>query len=140
MIRTAMTTLAIGGGLLSVSTNLQAADVTATEARAIAKDAYIYGFPMVDNYRVEHAYFVDTKNPEYKAPWNQIANIPRVYTPADTAIQTPNSDTPYSMLGMDLRAEPLVLTVPPIDKDRYFSVQLIDAYTFNFAYILIRVP
>ena len=39
------------------------------------------------------------------------------------------------MLGMDLRAEPIVLTVPAIEKERYFSVQLIDAYTFNFAYI-----
>ena len=135
MIRMAMTTLAIGGGLLSVSTNVQAADVTAAEARAIAKEAYIYGFPMVDNYRIQYAYFVDTKNPEYKAPWNQIVNIPRVYTPDDKAIQTPNSDTPYSMLGLDLRAEPIVLTVPPIEKDRYFSIQLIDAYTFNFAYI-----
>jgi hypothetical protein len=112
----------------------QAADVTAEEARAIAKEAYIYGFPMVDNYRIQHAYFVDAKNPEYKAPWNKLTNIPRVYTPADTAIQTPNSDTPYSMIGMDLRAEPMVLTVPPIEKERYFSIQLIDAYTFNFDY------
>jgi hypothetical protein len=64
-----------------------------------------------------------------------VHNTPRVYTPADTAIQTPNSDTPYSWLGLDLRAEPIVITVPVIDKDRYFSVQLIDAYTFNFAYI-----
>ena len=36
---------------------------------------------------------------------------------------------------MDLRAEPMVLTVPVIEKERYFTVQLIDAYTFNFAYI-----
>ena len=50
-------------------------------------------------------------------------------------MQTPNSDTPYSMLGLDLRAEPIVLTVPPIEKDRYFSIQLIDLYTFNFDYI-----
>ena len=75
------------------------------------------------------------QSPEYKAPWNHLVNTPRVYTPADTAIQTPNSDTPYSLVGMDLRAEPMVLTVPPIEKDRYFSIQLIDAYTFNFAYI-----
>ena len=39
------------------------------------------------------------------------------------------------MIGMDLRAEPIVLTVPAIEKDRYFSIQLIDAYTFNFDYI-----
>jgi len=90
--------------------------ITPAEARVIAKEAYVYGYPMVDSYRIEYAYFVDRQNPEYKAPWNQIRNIPRVFTPADTAIQTPNSDTPYSWLGMDLRAEPLVLTVPKIEK------------------------
>jgi len=105
------------------------------EARAIAKEAYIYGFPMVDGYRIQYAYFVDTTNPEYKTTWNTIKNIPRVYTPEDKAVQTPNSDTPYSMLGLDLRAEPLVLTVPEIEQNRYFSIQLVDAYTFNFAYI-----
>jgi hypothetical protein len=109
--------------------------VTPAEARAIAKEAYIYGFPIVDNYRIQYTYFEDSKNPEFKAPWNHLVNTPRVYTPADTAIQTPNSDTPYSWLGMDLRAEPLVITVPVIEKKRYYSVQLIDAYTFNFAYI-----
>src|SRR5579862_6949591 len=110
--------------------------ITPVEARAIAKEAYVYGFPLVDNYRVEYAYFVDHDSPEFKAPWNQITNIPRVFTPADTAVQTPNSDTPYSWLGLDLRAEPIVLTLPPMDrKDRYFSVQFTDAYTFNFAYL-----
>ena len=109
--------------------------VTPEEARQIAKEAYIYGFPMVDNYRIMYAYSIDKNNPEYKAPWNQIKNIPRVYTPEDKAVQTPNSDTPYSMLGMDLRAEPIVLTIPVIEKNRYFSVQLVDQYTFNFDYI-----
>jgi hypothetical protein len=135
MFKIAAMTLAIAVGLVSVPPSVQAADATAAEARAIAKEAYIYGFPVVDDYRIQHAYFVDTSNPEYKGPWNQIVNIPRVYTPADTAIQTPNSDTPYSFVGMDLRAEPIVLTVPPIEKDRYFSIQLIDAYTFNFDYM-----
>ena len=36
---------------------------------------------------------------------------------------------------MDLRAEPLVLGVPEIEKSRYYSIQLIDLYTFNFDYI-----
>jgi len=109
--------------------------VTPAEARAIAKEAYIYGYPMVDAYRVQYDYFVDRQNPQFKVPWNQIRNIPHVYTPEDTAIVSPNSDTPYSMLGMDLRTEPLVLTVPKIEKKRYFSIQLIDEYTFNFDYI-----
>src|SRR5262245_61700721 len=127
--------LASAGGMAFSGPAHAQETVTPAEARAIAKDAYIYGYPMVDSYRIEYAYFVDAKNPEYKAPWNQIKNIPRVYTPDDKAVQTPNSDTPYSMLGMDLRTEPLVLTVPAIEKGRYYSIQLIDAYTFNFAYI-----
>ena len=105
------------------------------EARAIAKEAYIYANPMADNYRIYYSSFVDKTDPEYKAPFNQIRNIARVYTPDDKAVQTPNSDTPYSWLAMDLRTEPLVLTVPPIEKERYFSIQLIDLYTYNFDYI-----
>src|SRR5712675_2379431 len=111
------------------------AGVSPAEARAIAKEAYIYGFPIVDNYRVQHAYWMDKTNPEYKGPWNQIWNSAGLYTPADTAIQTPNSDTLYSFVGADLRSEPLVLTVPAMEKERYFSIQLIDYYTFNFDYI-----
>jgi hypothetical protein len=112
-----------------------ALQITAKEARAIAQEAYIYGFPLVDNYRIQYSYFVDMNNREYKGPWNQIQNIARVYTPDDKAIQTPNSDTPYSTIGADVRAEPLVLTFPRIEEGRYFSAQFVDAYTFNFAYI-----
>jgi hypothetical protein len=90
---------------------------------------------MVDSYRIQYAYFVDSASPEYKGPWNEVHSVARVFTPADKAVQSPNSDTPYSMLGADLRAEPLVLSVPPIDKDRYFSLQFIDGYTYNFAYV-----
>ena len=78
-------------------------------------------------------YFVDTESPEYKSPWNQTRNIPRVHTPEDRAVQPPNSDTPYSFVGLDLPAEPMVLTVPEIEPDRYFSIQLVDLYTHNFA-------
>jgi len=109
--------------------------VTPAEARAIAKEAYIYANPLADSYRILYGSFVDRNNPEYKAPWNQIKNISRVYTPDDKAVQTPNSDTPYGWLGLDLRTEPYVLTVPPIEKGRYFSIQLIDLYTHNFNYI-----
>jgi len=105
------------------------------EARAIAKDAYVYGFPLVDSYRVMYAYFVDRGGKEFKAPWNRLHHEARVFTPDDRAIQTPNSDTPYSQLGTDLRAEPVVISVPAVDKERYYSLQFIDAYTFNYAYV-----
>jgi hypothetical protein len=132
MIRTAVI---FAFALLSCVFSAQAQTVTPETARAIAREATIYGFPMVDNYRILYSYFVDKGGPEYKAPWNTLVNNARVYTPDDTAIQTPNSDTPYSYVGADLRAEPLVFTVPAVEKDRYYSLQFIDLYTFNFAYV-----
>lgn len=115
--------------------NNNTANLSPDSVKAIAKEAYIYAYPMVDAYRIEYAYFVDNTNVEFKAPWNQLLNMARVYTPQDKAVQTPNSDTPYGVLGLDLRTEPIVLVVPKMEKDRYFSIQLIDAYTFNFDYI-----
>jgi len=109
--------------------------LTPEEAREITRSAYTYAFPIVDNLRVQYAFFVDQTNPEYKAPYNQIFNIPRVFTPEDKVIQTPNSDTPYSWVGLDLRTEPMVFIIPPIDKKRYWSLQLIDLYTYNFDYL-----
>ena len=78
---------------------------------------------------------MDKNAGQYKAPFNQIKNEARVFTYKDTAIVTPNSDTPYSMLEMDLRAEPIVLSVPAVEKERYYSVMLCDGNTFNYGYI-----
>jgi hypothetical protein len=111
------------------------ATTTPAEARTIAKEAYIYGSPMVDSYRVTYAYFVARGNPEYKGPFNQIHNFARLMTPDDKAVQTPNSDTAYSFLGLDLRAEPVVITVPKFTNNRYFVLQFVDAYTHNFSYV-----
>lgn len=123
----------IGGGVASVCAYAQSPD--AAEVRAIAKEATIYGFPLVDNYRIQYSYFVDPNGAEFKAPWNRINNVDRVFTPDDKAIQTPNSDTPYSQIGADLRAEPLVISVPDVEPGRYYSLQFIDLYTYNFAYV-----
>ena len=109
--------------------------LTPDEARSIAEEAYIYAFPMIENYKTMYAYSVDRYDPEYRAPFNRISNTARVYTPEDKVVVTPNSDTPYSFVGLDLRAEPMVLSVPEIGKDRYYSIQLVDLYTYNFAYI-----
>lgn len=111
------------------------AHVTPAEARVIAREAYIYANPLADSYRILYGSFVDRAGPEYKGPWNELKNFARVYSPDDKLVQTPNSDTPYGWLAMDLRTEPLVLTIPSIGKDRYFSIQLIDLYTHNFDYI-----
>ncbi|WP_244495039.1 DUF1254 domain-containing protein, partial [Bosea sp. Root483D1] len=105
------------------------------EAKDIAEEGFIYGLPLVMYYAVMQEFAVDRNSGQFKAPFNEINNQHKVSTPADTAVITPNSDTPYSMTWLDLRAEPMVISVPAIAKDRYYSVQLIDGNTYNFGYI-----
>ena len=107
----------------------------AEEARSIARRAYVYGYPMVMNYKTMYEYAVDAQGAEYKGPFNQVSCEARLFTPDDRAVVTPNADTPYCVFWMDLRAEPLVLTVPEVEQGRYYSFQLIDLYTHNFAYV-----
>lgn len=116
-------------------TSARPADLTPAEAKAIAEEGFIYGLPIVMNYAVMYEYSVDKNSGQYKAPFNQIKNEARVFTYEDTAIVTPNSDTPYSLLWLDLRAEPIVLSVPAVPKERYYSVMLCDGNTFNYGYI-----
>jgi hypothetical protein len=97
--------------------------------------AYIYAFPMIANYKAMYEFFIDKSSSQYKGPFNTLISDSHVFTPKDTAVVTPNADTPYSMLQADLRAEPIVFCVPDIEKSRYYSVQLIDMYTFNYGYV-----
>jgi hypothetical protein len=105
------------------------------KAKDIAEQGFIYGLPIVMNYGVMYEYAIDRNSGQFKAPFNQIKNEPNVFTYKDTAIVTPNSDTPYSFVWMDLRAEPIVLSVPAVDPKRYYSVMLCDGNTYNYGYI-----
>jgi hypothetical protein len=105
------------------------------KAKDIAEAGFIYGLPIVMNYGVMYEYAVDRNSGQFKAPFNQIKNEPNVFTYKDTAVPTPNSDTPYSFVWMDLRAEPIVLSVPAVDPKRYYSVMLCDGNTYNYGYI-----
>src|SRR5438045_5523874 len=116
-------------------TTARAVDITPAETKTMAEEGFIYGLPIVMNYAVMYEYAVDKNSGQYKAPFNQINNEARVFTYKDTSVITPNSDTPYSILWMDLRAEPIVLSVPAVEKSRYFSVMLFDGNTYNYGYI-----
>jgi hypothetical protein len=105
------------------------------EAKDIAEEGFIYGLPIVMNYAVMYEYAIDRNSGQFKAPFNQIKNEPNVFTYKDTAIVTPNSDTPYSFAWLDLRAEPIVLSVPAVDPKRYYSLMMCDGNTYNYGYV-----
>jgi hypothetical protein len=126
----------VTGSLLVIASNASKAESPGLiESNDIAEEAYIYAFPMIAAYKAMYEFNVDKASSQYKGPFNQILSDAQVFTPKDTAIVTPNSDTPYSMLQLDLRAEPIVFCVPEVEKRRYYSVQLTDMYSFNYGYV-----
>ena len=127
--------IALGAGTVACKKPGDADTAGAVDTAKIAEEAMIYGFPLVMNYGAMYDLSLNPKSSQFKAPPNVLANESRVFTSADTAVVTPNSDTPYSMLQLDLRAEPMVICVPAVPKERYYSVQLIDMTSFNYGYI-----
>lgn len=105
------------------------------EAAAIAREAYIYSFPMLMGYRFAYATFLQPASAAYRGPANA-----GPYGEAVTLdhrfrdVITPNADTPYSFGLLDLRAGPLVLSVPAVS-DRYYVMQFEDLYGHNDLYV-----
>lgn len=126
--------IGLTAALLLVSCD-QKKDIPDAEVTAVAKEAYIYGYPMVKNYKEMYASAIDTQSPEYKKPFNELYMAARVDTPADHVKETASNDTPYGSVWLDLRREPLVLTVPAVEDSRYYSVQFTDLYAYNFDYV-----
>jgi hypothetical protein len=100
------------------------AAVTPADARAIAKDAYIFTYPLVLNYRT--MYMQAIKGDGEFGKWLHLGTS----SPADTDIVTPNNDTPYSYAWIDVRAEPWVMTMPKIEKDRFYTAQWDDLWGY----------
>ena len=117
------------------SGNQAAAKLSPAEVQAVAEEGFVYGLPLVMNYAVMNAFAVNRDSRQFKAPFNQIHCEANVFTHENTAVVTPNSDTPYCILWVDLRAEPMVVHVPAVPKSRYYSVHLCDGNTFNYGFI-----
>jgi hypothetical protein len=104
----------------------------------LVRRAFIYGYPIVDMYNILFKYAADAASPEYKAPINALYNARHVATPEDKAIVAMNVDTPYSYAWLDLRAEPMVLSIPRFEPNRYVSLMLSDLYTYIIGYVTPR--
>lgn len=124
---TAITAVAVATAPAAALAQVQGG-VTPAQVRALVKEAYIWGYPIVDTYRINYDYFVNTAHPEFKATWNNLTHNTRLYTPDDKTIQTINSDTLYSFIGANLTDEPIVISVSEVQKDRYYGCSLFDIW------------
>jgi hypothetical protein len=107
--------------------------VAADDLAAVAHDAYIFTFPLYENYRLRYQLIYNPANPR-RATVNQFGHRRELSDHTSRAVTTPNADTLYSSAFLDLSQGPLRLEVPEI-ADRYYSLAFMDAYTDNFAYV-----
>jgi hypothetical protein len=112
-------------------------DLTPAEAKAIAAEAWLYAFAPVALYNTMYSQAIDPASPSFVGGFNRFRHYDRLATPDDKDIVTPNNDTPYSWAWLDLRAEPMVLSLPAVP-ERYYVNQWFDLYTHNFAYTGVR--
>jgi hypothetical protein len=130
--RTIIMMLAIAIVCSFVTDQVQAKDkvtLTPDEARVIAKEAYIFCYPLVMMYRTMYMQAIDTKSKSYNGGFGKWLHL-GTSSPKDTDIVSPNNDSPYSYAWVDLRAEPWVLTMPKIEKKRFYTSQWDDLWGF----------
>jgi hypothetical protein len=120
--------------LSACSTQVATPTPSSEETQAIAEEAYIFAYPMLEDYKTMYIQSVSSTSPTYRAPFNQLTNATVLVGPEFKDVVRPINDTLYSIVWLDLRAEPMAISVPAIP-DRYYSFQLVDLYTYNFAYI-----
>lgn len=106
--------------------------ISAQQARDIAIEAYIFGYPLVLMDLTRLAFTNVSKPSEIAAPINQLCSKRTFPDPSLTAVVSPNADTLYSFAFLDLVREPIVLSVPEMD-GRYYLMQMLDAWTNVFA-------
>lgn len=112
----------------AASLAVQAQDAALAEVRAIAKEAYIFAYPLALQYHTTYIQAVDTTAKEYVGGFGKYRHY-GMSTPDNKDIVTPNNDTPYSWAQLDLRAEPWVLTLPKTD-GRYLTAEWMDMWHF----------
>ncbi|MER7750683.1 DUF1254 domain-containing protein [Kitasatospora sp. NPDC097643] len=101
--------------------------------RATAAEAWIRGYPILQNYRTLYAQALDDADPRYVGGFGVFRHYSQPFTPADTDVVTPDNDAAYSWAWLDLRAEPWVVSVPA--EDRYYVLPLHELDTVYAGFI-----
>jgi len=107
--------------------------ISPQEAKRIAKKAYVFGFSFVANYRV-FTYPLISGHPLMQgAGFNQFAHNRQLFPPETR--DTTQRDTLFSLGIVDLRREPVVISVPEVPEGQVYMLQMGDTSTESLPYI-----
>ena len=134
-MRTFHSAAVVLAAVLLLSCGGDTTQVTPEQARAISEEAYIFAYPMIENYKTMYAQAINRDSGSFKGGFNVLTHERELLGPEFTTVVRPNNDTLYSFAWLDLRAEPVVISVPTMKDQRYYSFQLVDMYTYNIGYI-----
>jgi len=111
-----------------------ASDLSAEAIAAIAEEAYVFFFPMLMGYRFTFGSFLVPSLSSHLGPLNTLTGEAVTLDHTFKDVITPNADTPYSFAALDLRAEPMVISVPAV-RDRYYVLQFEDLFGTNTHFV-----
>ncbi|OMF54178.1 hypothetical protein BK139_19425 [Paenibacillus sp. FSL R5-0490] len=104
-------------------------------AYSLGIQAFIYGYPLVTMERTRQLQsFVKVPHGPVSTVSNELIYYDQLLTPDDKDVVSPNVDTLYCTAWLDLTRGPVVLNVPDTN-DRYYVMQLMDAWTNTFSSI-----
>jgi hypothetical protein len=126
--------LALGttGPVFSQPTPSTAEPLSEEQAHSIAVDAYVYLYPLVTMEVTRRQITNIGPGKGLGGPINTVANIAAFPGPDDKVVVRPNFDTLYSSAFLDLRSEPIVVSVPDTG-GRYYLLPMLDMWTDVFA-------
>ena len=122
------------GSMAATQANAQA--LSREQAYEIARDAYIYAYPIVtmDVSMRQSTNVPDAKTVPLRAPVNQFAHARNYPRAEDRDVVRYNFDTLYSPAWLDLGPEPIVLSVPDT-AGRYYLLPMLDMWTDVFSVV-----
>lgn len=103
-------------------------------AGIVAAAAYVVLLPRALTFGIERKLTSCAAPSATCAPHGAFVHKRTLASPDDRAVVNPNADTLYSSAWLDLSAGPWVLHTPDMG-GRYFSFQLLDAWTDVFGYV-----
>lgn len=147
----AAATVAVVATLVPVTAPAQAAKATKAakapasvplaapaEAKALAADAYIFTFPLLQTFRELDRQQHDASAADYVGGFNRFAHQAALPSPKDATIRRRSYDAPYSRAWLDLRAEPMVFEFPALPAGRFAVAQWFDLWGHNLAHVSSR--
>jgi hypothetical protein len=112
-------------------------DWHAEYAYSLALQAFIYGLPYIYNAitRYKWTNVPQDGKPVANAPVSTFWHASELTDAAWKDGGCPNNDTAYSLAWVDLSQGPVIVTIPEIPADRYWTMELVEFTSDNFAYI-----